>query len=131
MITWNKTMSTGVPRLDEQHKMLFQKFNEFSAVISKVTAREAAGDILDFLQFYVLWHFKEEEAYMDECQSPAAEENKRAHAEFISRFGQFYTQWQENTMTPQLANDTYLELQNWLVNHIALTDTRLNSHVKK
>ena len=35
MITWDAdTMSTGIPMIDAQHKMLFQKFNEFSATFS-------------------------------------------------------------------------------------------------
>jgi hemerythrin len=36
MITWDKSMSTGVQAFDEQHKMLFSKFNDFSRAISKM-----------------------------------------------------------------------------------------------
>lgn len=46
-------MSTGLRLLDEQHKLFFEKFNEFSVALAEVTARETAGEILDFLQFYV------------------------------------------------------------------------------
>ena len=131
MIIWDDSMSTGVPIVDEQHKMLFQKFNDFSEAMSKVTARETAGELLDFLQFYVKWHFEQEEEFMDEYKCPAAAENKRTHAEFINTFGQFYSQWQEGTMTPKLMSKTHLELGKWLVNHVLQVDIQLRPCVKK
>lgn len=129
MIIWDDSMRTGVTILDEQHKMLFQKFNEFSEALSEVTARETAGDMLDFLQFYIDWHFGQEERCMHEYKCPIAAKNKQAHAEFVKTFGQFYTQWQEGTMTPELMRQTYTELENWLVHHVLRTDTQLRSCV--
>lgn len=131
MIIWDDSLSTGIAIIDEQHKMLFQKFNEFSEVISGMTARETAGEILDFLQFYVTWHFGQEEKCMNEYKCPIAAANKQAHAEFTNTFSQFYTQWQEGTMTPTLVSQTYLELEKWLVNHVLRTDTQLRPCVKK
>jgi len=127
MIIWDDSMSTGMAVIDEQHKMLFQKFNEFSEAISEMTAGETAGEVLDFLQFYVTWHFEQEEKCMDEYKCPVAAENKQAHAEFIKTFGQFYTQWQEGTMTPSLVSKTYMGLEKWLVNHVLRVDTQLRS----
>jgi hemerythrin len=131
MIIWDDSMSTGVPRIDAQHKMLFQKFNEFSEAISGTTSREAAGEILDFLQFYATWHFGQEENCMNEYQCPVAAENKQAHAEFVSTFSRFYTQWQTDIMTSQLVSETYTTLEKWLVRHVAWVDTQLRSCVKK
>ena len=131
MIIWDESMSTGVTIIDDQHKMLFNKFNELSSVITEATAREAAGSLLDFLQFYAAWHFKREENCMDEYKCPIAAENKQAHGYFLEKFDQFYTQWQKENMTPKLVNDTYTELENWLLQHVAQTDTRLRSCVKK
>jgi hemerythrin len=131
MIIWDEhTMSTGIPRIDTQHKMLFQKFNEFSEAISGTTHLQAAGDILDFLQFYATWHFGQEENCMNEYKCPVAAENKQAHAEFLSTFSQFYTQWQTGNMTPKLASETYIQLEKWLLYHVAKTDTQLRSCVK-
>ena len=129
MIVWDETMSTGVSIIDEQHKMLFQKFNDFSAAMSGMTARETAGEVLDFIQFYTIWHFGQEEQYMTECHCPIAAKNKKAHAEFKKTFGQFYTQWQSGTMTAELAAKTYTELEHWLVNHIQKIDVQLHKCV--
>ncbi len=135
MITWNAdTMSTGIPMIDAQHKMLFQKFNEFSATFSispESASREAAGELLDFLQFYATWHFGREENCMDQYKCPVAADNKKAHAEFLRTFGRFYTEWQTGDMTPKLVDETYKTLESWLVNHVAHVDTQLRSCVVK
>ena len=130
MIIWDESMGTGVSLLDAQHKMLFQKFNEFSGALSDMTARESAGEMLDFLQFYVSWHFGREEKCMDEYRCPAAAQNKKAHAEFVSKFNQFYKQWQEDTIDTDLVRKTHAELEAWLVNHVARVDTQLGPCVK-
>jgi hemerythrin len=132
MIIWDEaTMATGVPELDAQHKMLFKKFNEFSEAITRKNSLEAAGDILDYLQFYAKWHFGEEEKCMDEYKCPIAANNKKAHAEFREKFERFYTEWQTGNMTAKLAQKTYNELEQWLVHHVARTDTQLRPCVKK
>ncbi len=130
MIVWDESMSTGVAMIDEQHKMLFQSFNQFAEALSQITAREAAGEALDFLQFYAVWHFREEEKEMERSQCPAAEENKRAHAEFIRIFNQFYTQWQTGIMTSELAVRSYEQLEKWLVDHVMGIDTQLRASKK-
>lgn len=131
MIVWDDdTMSTGIPAIDKQHKMLIQKFNQFSEEISGTMGMQTAGEILDFLQFYAIWHFRQEEDCMNEYKCPVAGANKEAHAEFLVTFGQFYEQWQTGNMTPQLANDTYIKLEKWLLHHVAQVDTQLRWCVK-
>jgi hemerythrin len=131
MIVWDEsTMKTGVSLIDEQHKMLFQKFNDFSEAMSGMTARQTAGELLDFLQFYATWHFGQEETCMHEHKCPVAAENKKAHAEFVKKFDRFYTEWQTGNMTPKLARDTYAELEKWLVKHVAQVDTQLRTCIK-
>jgi hemerythrin len=131
MIIWDEeTMSTGIPMIDAQHKKLFKKFNEFSEAISGKKSKEAAGELLDFLQFYAVWHFGQEENCMNEYKCPVAAENKQAHAEFVRKFSRFYTQWQTGNMTAELAGETYMELEKWLVKHVARVDTQLRLCVK-
>lgn len=125
MITWDESMITGVDDLDVQHKKLIQKFNEFSQVMTDGHARETAGDVLDFLQFYATWHFEREEACMAEHQCPIAARNKQSHAEFLQTFNQFYKQWQENIMDDALIEQTFSELSEWIANHIRGIDTQL------
>ena len=129
MILWDDSMSTGLALIDEQHKELFQRCNDFSAVISDITGREKAGEILDFLQFYIIWHFGEEEKYMEQYKCAVADENKAGHAMFVETFHKFYMQWQDGSISPSMAISAYAELEKWLVNHVLWVDTQLYKYV--
>ena len=128
MMSWHEGLTTGIPDLDDHHKEIFNRFNEFYAAMTSGPGakREEAGKILDFLQFYAQWHFKREEEAMEKYHCPAAEENKRGHAEFLRDFGSFYTKWQTGGMDLNLANDTFAKLMDWIVNHVQGVDTQLN-----
>jgi hemerythrin-like metal-binding domain len=134
MIVWDETMSTGNDRTDSQHQTLIEKFNELSDVFNGSNAGEirlAAGELLDFLQFYAAWHFQQEEALMEQVQCPAAEANKQAHAEFLAKFGEFYTRWQISTMSLDMARQTYAALAEWIVDHIMTVDVQMRGCVKE
>ena len=130
MIIWDETMSTGLPDIDAQHKEIVGKFNQLSESLGGQKALETTGEILDFLQFYAVWHFEREENCMTIYQCPVAEQNKQAHAEFIAKFNRFYEQWQESAMTPELAQRTFSELESWIENHIRGIDVQLRSCVQ-
>ena len=131
-ISWDESMSTGVERLDIQHRQLIEKFNDFSEIINQPSlARQAAGEVLDFLQFYAKWHFGQEEECMEQHNCPVAAANKNAHAEFIAMFSEFYEKWQSNTMDIELARKTHAKLAEWIMNHIVHTDTRLRGCIKQ
>lgn len=130
MIEWDESMSTGVPYIDAQHKTLIQKFNEFSEVLTNNEVKVAAGEMLDFLRFYAVWHFEREEQAMEKHQCPAAEKNKQEHEKFIKLFNQFYLQWQDDDTNIKLAEKTYQKLEHWIENHIRFVDTELHSYVE-
>jgi hemerythrin len=133
MITWDDSMTTGLPDIDAQHREIIKKFNEFSEAVWRPNGmnREVAGEVLDFLQFYAVWHFGREEQCMERYRCPAAAANKQAHAEFIQKFGGFYEQWQEAGMDLKLVRETYLELEKWIDHHIRRVDTELFPCVKR
>lgn len=134
MIQWNDKMETGVSKIDQQHKKILEKFNEFSAVLESATLDGErmikAGKILDFLQFYAVWHFEKEEHCFHEHNCPGALANANAHKRFVTMFNSFYERWQAEGMEIELATETFDELANWFVNHIMKIDTKLKPCVK-
>jgi len=130
--SWDESMSTGVLRLDSQHKMLIERFNKFTDIVeSHGDIRNAAEEALDFLQFYATWHFKHEEECMEKYNCPAAAENAKAHKEFLTQFGDLYEHWQNGTMDKETARETHAKLAAWIVDHILRVDTRLKPCVPK
>jgi hemerythrin len=130
--SWDESMSTGISRLDAQHRTLIEKFNEFTNIIdSHGDIREAAEEALDFLQFYAAWHFRHEEECMEKYDCPVAANNKKAHKEFLAQFGELYQRWQNGTMSQESAKETHARLAAWIMNHIVQIDTRLKPCVPK
>ena len=128
MVTWQNSLSTTDERTDSQHKVLIEQFNKMEEIMNSNSNggfRQAAGEVLDFLQFYAAWHFEEEEKLMAQLNCPAAEENKRQHAEFLAMFNQFYERWQTSKMDIELARSTYKILSDWIVNHIQKVDIHI------
>ena len=132
MITWDDSMSTGLPQIDAQHQEIIERYNELSVALAQGSGadRLAAGEMLDFLQFYSTWHFEREENCMEEYRCPAAQANKAAHAQFIEMFGDFYQRWQTSSMSWELVQSTYAELGDWIENHIRGVDSALSLCVK-
>lgn len=121
-------MSTGVPDIDAQHKELIKRYNDLAAAMSsRMLSMDEAAETLDFLQFYTVWHFEREEEYFAHYDCPAADANKKAHAQFIKMFGEFYKQWQLESLDSALVQQTYIELGNWITNHIIGIDTQLHA----
>jgi hemerythrin len=125
MITWDESMTTGVPKIDAQHKKLIAKYNEFYAAVTDGSGRIIISEILDFLQFYATWHFGEEEACMNDYQCPVAQANKQAHAYFVALFGQFYEDWQQSSLDADEVQAACTKLGDWIDNHIRRVDTQL------
>ncbi|MEJ2150968.1 MAG: bacteriohemerythrin [Chloroflexota bacterium] len=132
-LSWDESLSTGLPRLDAHHQELFARYNELSKALAHGSAagRTATGELLDFLQFYAAWHFEREEECMEEYRCPVAAANRQAHAHFVATFGEFYELWQESDADLELVQKTYAELGNWLVNHIQRIDTQLRPCVQE
>lgn len=131
MFEWNTAMTTGVLDIDEQHRELIDKFNELVDAEASGVDRGKVGSILDFLQHYAEWHFNTEEQIMDQYKCHIAEENKRAHDEYRSNFGELYEQWQNTTGSDTaVLHDTIVELARWIVNHILTVDNQLHEYMK-
>ncbi len=130
MLIWDETMSTGDARTDFQHKTLIEKFNDLSEIIDPKKTGPAgnpqtAGDILDFLEFYAAWHFRQEEKLMQELNCPVADLNKHDHAEFLANFAAFKTRWHDSNQDPAIARAAHAELEHWITDHILQVDIKL------
>lgn len=124
---WTAAMSTGVPELDQQHKVLIAHLNRLTEAMSQGHGKEQLDETLDFLSLYAVKHFADEEADMAEYACPSAEENKRAHAEFVERFGQIRENVATRGVTARDLIRTTYALTTWLVSHIEGCDTQLKA----
>lgn len=129
-ITWTKELETGVKLIDDQHKELFARIDGFMEACLQGTGKEHFGEVVRFLEDYVIAHFKMEENYMEHYKFPEAIEHKQQHAWFVQQFKEL-----KNGLEAERPGVTMLVSANrllgeWLRHHIMVEDRKLGLFLK-
>ena len=122
---WIEAYATGVYRIDEQHKMLFQMAEDFGAALNDGRGERVYDSFLQSLNLYATSHFRFEEGCMDKCRCPAAGMNRDAHTRFIEFAKQFRERYDANGFDVADARHLAESIENWLADHICKIDVQL------
>ncbi len=120
-----RTMGTGIPTIDAQHKELFKRLNQLFAQMSVGRATDGLDELLLFLKNYAEWHFEHEEDCMARAQCPVQAANKSAHAEFIRIFTALTERLQKDGPTPTMVIQVEKQFSGWMTSHVVKIDTNL------
>jgi len=123
LITWNKTLETGHPKIDEQHKALVDAFNNLHQAMKQGKGKEVLGKTLDFLKDYTVQHFKMEESLMDASHYPGAAKHKTFHKDLVVKVADLVDKFHNGQAMLTMQVMDFLE--GWLVEHIQGEDQRL------
>ena len=124
-VEWDETLSTGVAEIDEQHKEIFVRFNALLEACERGRSRELLADILDFLNNYMLQHFRDEEKLQASVDYPELAAHKSVHEELGGRFLLLQGKLAARGATVQLVIETCKVLSEVLFEHIHLHDKAL------
>jgi len=130
-ILWNELMSTGVPKIDEQHKELIEALNTLGNAMQAGKGKDEIEKILEFAGQYARKHFGFEEECFEKYNCPAAALNKQEHAWFVERFTVLMEEFQEKGARFSLIIKIHKELSHWLLQHICEVDMKLRPYVQK
>ena len=83
LIEWTAALDTGDERIDEQHRILVQAFNDLEAAVASKRGRDVAGKTLLFLVGNTVKHFQMEEKLMEEANYPATLRHKKLHHDLV------------------------------------------------
>ncbi len=126
LVQWDEaTMSTGVPSIDEQHQELIRMINRLHSACAAGAAKEELRQIVEFLQRYVVEHFKHEEGLMEKHRCHARGANAVAHKKFLQAFADLASDLEKNGPSTSLVLKLKEAVGDWLVNHICHVDTKL------
>ncbi len=125
MLEWDDKYRTGIAKIDEQHKTLFQMLNKFEEDIHDGKAESAFRATLVFLSGYVKNHFGYEEECMAERNCPFALQNLQAHQKFIEAFRMFEDRLGNEGFSWELLRELHTSVEEWLTNHICKVDIKL------
>ena len=117
----------GIPYLDEQHAQLVALTDQAQTLLkddSTIHKLEQLTEILRGIQDYTVYHFTEEEAFMETFSYSRLDAHKKLHADFIKRLEKINGKLSDISPSTQ---DAVLEellgyLRNWLFEHILSAD---------
>jgi hemerythrin len=129
-LVWSEKFATGIESVDRQHEKLFSSVNTLEGLIaSEVFEGPEVDRLLDFLSEYVSLHFNHEEYCMELTHCPAAEQNKKAHEEFLRYYSDFKKQYKISGHNERQVLLGKLEqaMEKWLSGHICKVDIQLRN----
>lgn len=126
-IAWDEDFSTGVKKIDDQHKLLLAMINKVhalsmdSASIASKTAE--IMPVFDELNRYANYHFRTEEFLMRQHLEPneATAQHAIAHGAYwptIATFEKKLQQGEDSGVIDELTE----YLKKWWINHILVVD---------
>lgn len=136
-IEWNdKKMSIGVDIIDEQHKQLLLIINKLAYTIEEHSQKIKIVDIIDELIEYTQFHFLEEENFFNTSTYEHKELHIKEHMDFTHKVHEvkndfFYHKSYEKKKSTEVAQELFIFLTNWFLNHILGIDKTLAIQLKK
>jgi len=119
MLEITKSLETGIPIVDKQHRELVSQLN---ALTGNVKNSDDLEKTLKFLGDYVVMHFKTELDLMTKCNYPAGGLHDVQHELFVEKFLAFKGRFDRESYSVGLLDELHKFLLNWLVNHIKVSD---------
>jgi hemerythrin len=124
MFEWKDAYSTGIPEIDEQHKMLFQIARKAYDLLKNdiyIDKYDRIVEIIEELKDYTIFHFKAEEEYMMKIGYRKFLSHKVQHDEFIKKISDIDFSRVDDSQNSYLMELLEFVYQ-WIDQHILKTD---------
>jgi len=126
-MTWTEKLSVGIRVIDDDHKRLIGLLNELYDAMQAGRGRQALGNILDGLIQYTKLHFAREEKFFADTGYPGAIPHKQEHEKLTSQVLEVQQKYAAGS-SAALSIAVLNFLQNWLMQHIQVSDQRYRPH---
>ncbi|MDR1311026.1 MAG: bacteriohemerythrin [Burkholderiaceae bacterium] len=128
LMEWTPNLETGIPLIDNQHRMLCSYINTLNRAVRQGTIGEIGKEIVANLKAYTVSHFSTEERYFSRTEYPDTERHKQTHRNFVDKVDS--VEKQLNAGNIQVGDDLLEFLKDWLLNHILIADHQYAPFVK-
>jgi hemerythrin len=127
---WDKDLETGYALIDNQHKQLVMLVNDLQASIAQGKGTDEIKGTVEFLRFYVIRHFEDEENLQLKYGYGDYYEHVARHREFKTRVNGLAERLYKEGPSPELVEEISECAGDWLVNHIKGDDLKMAAFVK-
>jgi len=128
LIKWNDSYSTGIQKMDEQHKHWMEVINRFYDELNTKNFKDNTMKLLDDAIQYTSFHFSQEEELMAKHGYPHLEEQKKEHnaiKEKLNSYRDMLVQGKLNVSQPITR-----EMKSWFNNHITNMDKEYGPFIR-
>jgi hemerythrin len=129
-IEWRDSLAIGIEAIDNQHKELLARFDRLLSACQSGQGIEEVKKLLNFLDEYVRTHFRDEEALQVQHRFPGLDAHRREHLYFIEQLNRLKTDIKKEGVSTHHVIEANNMLLQWLMNHIAKSDTAIGAHIK-
>ncbi len=127
---WTERLAVGHPIIDEQHRELFRRFDDLLEACQMRQGREKIAELLEFLDEYVISHFRQEEGLMGRHAYPELASHQDEHRYFVRRLAALRETMQARGPSLDLVISTNQTLLKWIITHIKELDVRFGAFLK-
>ena len=127
-ISWDDCLSLGVKRVDDQHHQMVEMANDLIEKLHQGKGEEVVRPLLSKLREYTVYHFHDEEAFMEEIGYPERGEHQQEHERLVRRVKQFQRDIYEHRTVEPAALLSFLK--EWLLDHILKMDMEIGAFVR-
>jgi hemerythrin len=129
LIQWSEQLAVGHAEIDHQHRQLIDKFNKFILACHVDNRKEHLIELFNFLDRYVVMHFREEELIMERHHYPELTSHRKEHLNFIQRLTELRRELDKSGPTVSVLIHTNKTLLFWLTNHIKQIDVAFGRYL--
>lgn len=131
---WKDKYRLGVDVIDAQHKELFHRVDMFLRTLREASSWDEkvsrVNETLDFMNGYVVEHFRDEEAYQLQIGYPGYDMHKKIHDDMVGYVLKVTSEYKEKGFDEQLMQQFGGKLLAWLINHVAAEDQRISAYAR-
>lgn len=128
LMTWDESLSVGIPSIDEQHKKLMKMINDLHDGMLGKKSREVLGPILDGLILYTVEHFDYEEKLFARTAYAQAPAHKEEHTKLRQKAIDIHERFKASG-SGALSLEVLNFLRDWLMGHIKGSDKQYTQHM--
>lgn len=125
-IHWDKSLETGQPLLDAEHRILVMLFRKLDIAIKTKQSESTLNRIVSEVRKFTDFHFLSEENVMYEIGYPDFDAHCKLHADLIKELNEKISRVVSHKEFPE---DLLYFLNQWLIVHIAEHDQQLVKYI--
>ncbi len=117
-LIWDKMWSVGVDKIDKQHRELFCRINLLVYAMRNGKKTDEILKNLNFLEEYVIRHFKDEEEIQKKTNYPKYEIQHREHEEFKNILKELRKVFESTSVSSLFLTSEQQKISYWWRKHI-------------